>query len=409
MKFSLFLITFYLLFTFHFEARSQAFGFRMPESEKMAKIPFEYINNFIVLKVQFNGQVPLNFIFDTGAENTLITKKEIIDIFGIPLGRTFTVLGSDLKTELKAHLIQGISLSTENLRADKQDILVLDEDYINFESMLGIQIHGIAAADLFKRLVVKIDYLNQELVLYRSKPDFVKKYQQLDLEMIKSKPYINTITSVSNNIEINTKLLIDTGANISLLLNISSNEKLELPEHVISGNIGVGLGGVLEGYLGRVQKLNFGSYAFDNIIGSFQEESDSIITSSLVQRNGIIGNQLLNRFTIMIDYLNEKLYIKPRRKWKRAFQYDKSGFFFIITDIQKNKIVVQNILENSPASEAGFQKGDVIKSINNISFNLMNLNVLNRKMSRKAGKKIKIKFLRKGQKRVKTIVLRDIL
>ncbi len=387
----------------------QAFGFQIPKNQKMVKIPFDYINNFIIIDIKFNDQIPLKFIYDTGAENTLITKREIIDIFGIPLGRTFTVIGSDLKTELTAHLVQGISLSTENIRAEKQDILVLEEDYIDFERLIGMQIHGIAAADLFKRLFVKIDYVHQELVLYKSKPDLSKKYEEIAIEIIKSKPYVKTRTTITEAIDLNTKLLIDTGADMSLLLNVSSDDQLQLPDEVISSNIGIGLGGFLEGYLGRVKSLELGSFTFENIIGSFQEESDSLDNRVLVKRNGIIGNQLLNRFTVMIDYMNAKLYLKPRRKWKKGFDFDRSGFFFIMTDIEKNRIVVQNIIEKSPAYESGFQKGDVIKSINGISTNFLSFNILTKMMSRKPGKKVKIKFLRKGQTMVKTIVLRDIL
>ena len=43
------------------------------------EIPFEYVNNFIIVNVVFNRLFPLKFVFDTGAENTILTRKEITD------------------------------------------------------------------------------------------------------------------------------------------------------------------------------------------------------------------------------------------------------------------------------------------------------------------------------------------
>ncbi|HOY18537.1 MAG TPA: hypothetical protein PLC89_14620, partial [Haliscomenobacter sp.] len=45
--------------------------------ETHVDIPFDYENNFIVIKLMFNDIFPLKFIFDTGAENTILTKREI--------------------------------------------------------------------------------------------------------------------------------------------------------------------------------------------------------------------------------------------------------------------------------------------------------------------------------------------
>ena len=41
-------------------------GFNLPPGQRQVDIPFEYSNNFIILTVNFNGILPLKFIFDTG-------------------------------------------------------------------------------------------------------------------------------------------------------------------------------------------------------------------------------------------------------------------------------------------------------------------------------------------------------
>ena len=80
-------------------------------------IPFEYENNFIIIKVMFNDIFPLKFIFDTGAENTILTKREITDLFQIDYQKRFTIYGSDLSQTLYAYLVRGISFRIGDMRA----------------------------------------------------------------------------------------------------------------------------------------------------------------------------------------------------------------------------------------------------------------------------------------------------
>ena len=50
--------------------------------KKPIELPFEYHNNFIVLNVRMSG-LPMKFIVDTGAEHTIIMKREITDMLGM--------------------------------------------------------------------------------------------------------------------------------------------------------------------------------------------------------------------------------------------------------------------------------------------------------------------------------------
>ena len=58
-------------------------GFYLTNGKKRADIPFEFVNNFIVITLNFNGKLPLRFIYDTGAEHTILNKREIGDFLGL--------------------------------------------------------------------------------------------------------------------------------------------------------------------------------------------------------------------------------------------------------------------------------------------------------------------------------------
>ena len=365
-------------------------------------IPFEYKNNLILVNVIFNKVLPLKFIFDTGAENTILAKRSITDLMGISYEREFKVLGSDMKTELKAYLVRGINLNIENMVAPNQTMLVLDEDYFNFEELLGEQIHGILGANVFKGLLVKINYERKVLTLMKSgmgKPTY-DSYQMLPIIIEKNKPYLETFIRTQNDTTIKVKLLLDTGAMLALLLNTDSHPGLKPPENAVSGNIGAGLGGFLTGHVGRVSALNFGDYQCNEVVTNFQDLEEGMDTTLLRGRNGIIGNMVLSRFEVIIDYPASKLYLLPNKSYHKEFKFDKSGMTIIAADFQLNKFIVHSVMPGSPAALAGIIPGDEIRKVNFVPAGMLSLERINQIFRKDEGKKI-VLVIKRHKKRTK--------
>ena len=394
----LYFCLFILGFSTPFVGYSQSLGFEFNEKTQVETLPFEYINGFIVVEIVFNQTFPLKFIVDTGASNTIIAKKEIVSIFNLPYGRTFEVYGADLSTVLYAHLVKDVHLSAANLKAPHQDILVLEEDYFDFQRITGLDIHGVLGADMFRNHVMQIDYKKGILSLHRlhSKTIKYRGYKEIDLVIQKSKPYVVAKTRLSNNTVLDTKLLIDTGASTALLLDTNSDESLILPESIIPDTLGFGLGGNMKGYIGRVSSFQLGKFKFDGVICRFQQvPKDSV--RKFVARNGIIGNHILDRFSVILDYPQQRLFIKPTRRWKRSFSFDKSGINFISVGLHNRTYYVNSIIPGSPADLAGVQAGDIIQQINNLPNGLLTFNSINRILHGKSGKKVKVKVKRENQ------------
>lgn len=379
---------------------------------RRVEFPFEYKNNFIVIDVIFNKSFPLKFIFDTGAEHSILTRREITDIMRIPYRRRFTVLGSDMKTELTAYLITHIHLKIAHTVMNNKALLVLEEDYFKFEEMTGVKIHGILGADLFKGFIVKIDYQRQKITLYSAKYfnlDDPEDWIQHPINIQRHKPYFNTNIDLMQDTTLDVKLLLDTGASLPLLINTNTHPSLKPPENAIAGNVGVGLGGHLEGFVGRVESIDLAGMQMKNVLTSFQELSPELDTTFLNGRNGIIGNEILSRFTVIIDYPRELLYLKPNSRFKKAFKYDRSGLVLIATGSNLNTITVQRVVPNSPADRAGLQKGDVLKAINGFPIGLLGLSGSSNIFKKREGKKIKLKVKRNKKKLKKVFYLENLI
>ncbi len=378
---------------------------------KKVDIPFEYENNFIIVKVIFNDVFPLKFIFDTGAEHTILTRREITDLLQINYDRQFKIKGADLSTNLYAYLARGVKLTIHNMIAENRAILVLEEDYFRFEEFGGINVQGIIGADLFRRYVVKIDYRRKVITIYD--PHYFKQpdndFEEIPVEFHRNKPYLFAGTIFAKDTIPQAKYLMDTGASIALLLYINGQPNVELPPQFITTKIGMGLGGYLEGFLGRTKQLEIGKFPLEDVITNFQEIPPDADTTYLNGRNGIIGNQILNRFTIVVDYINSKVYFKSEKKFRQKFQYDKSGIILAASGINLNIFTVVDIIKNSPAEKAGILIGDEIKKVNGIPTILLRLESILERFRGKSGKTVHLLIQRNNAKIKKHIVLQDLI
>ena len=386
-------------------------GFVMPQGRKQVEIPFEYSNNFIILTVRFNGILPLRFIFDTGAEFTILSQKGITDMFKMPYEQVYQVAGSDLSTPLTAYLVRRVRLEIpEKAYALSEDILVLEEDYFRFEEYAGVQVHGILSANAFSRYIIKINY--QRRVIQLTEKSIFKTpsdYSALPIEIYKNKVYLNTALNVQQDLVVPVKLLIDTGAGLPLLLFTNTHPLLSPPPNAIISNIGMGLGGFLEGFTGRVSKLEIGPFKQQQIVTYFQEIDTAQTLGFLNKRNGLIGNNILNHFYVILDYQDGIMWLKPNRLYKEQFLFDRSGINMIATGEKFDKFMVHNLVPNSPATEVDLRPGDIILKIGNKPSVFMTLGTAQRIFLKKPGKKVTLTVLRDGEKLKKTIVLRDLL
>lgn len=375
-------------------------------------IPFEYREGFILVDVMFHHVFPLKFIFDTGAGHTILLKKKYADILKIPYQKRVRLMGSDMSEDIFAHISRNIPLQVMNTTVAKQDIVVLENDVLLLDEFIGTKVDGILGIEFFRDFIIQIDYNKQLLVLYNPdsfNPKLVKGFETLDLEIYQYKPYLNTFIEISKGNMLTTKLLIDTGAALSLLLHHNTDTLMVLPETIIAGNIGKGLGGEIDGYRGKIDQLALGKVNMYNIIVSFQDLEHVTLEQEKIVRNGIIGNLLLERFTTFIDLNSNKLYLKPNKKFDRPFEFDKSGIVVYAFGNNLQQYYVKNVIENSPAAKVDIRPGDIIIKMNHWSTKLFSLNFINRKLAGKSGNKIKLTLIRDGKRIKKSFYLKDFL
>jgi hypothetical protein len=204
------------------------------------------------------------------------------------------------------------------------------------------------------------------------------------------------------------RMLIDTGAALSVLFHHNTDSLLEYRGDIVKGSLGKGLGGDIEGFSGKIHRFSVGSFIFRNIISSFQLLDETTLRQDQLTRNGLIGNLMLSRFDIILDLADRKIHVKAHKKYNEDFEFDKSGLTLFAFGPQLNQYYVRHIVEGSPAEEAGFQEGDVIVKMGCWPSRMLNLQQINHRLSGKTGKKLSFIIRREGVKMSKSIVLREL-
>jgi len=389
---------------------AQSLLYDISDGAQKVIIPFEYQNNFIIINVSFGDNINVKFIVDTGAEFSMFTIKDIADILGLKYVRSVKILGADYQTLLKAYLTEGIDFKIGRLNLIKKNLLVLKDEFLQYDILTELNVVGLIGSDILSNFIVKIDYENKFITLI--KPQFFrpsKKLKTLALDIWRQKPYVHVACQLKRNQTDTLKFLLDTGAGLSMLLLNNTHPSITVPEKTINGRLGMGLGGYLEGVIGRIPSIQFGSYKFNSPVCNFQEPPIIPDSLSIYKRNGIIGNGILSRFDIYFDYIHANLYYTPNSNVVKEIEYDKSGILILATGYNFNKYIIKDLTPNSPAVMADIRPGDRIVNINHWPSFLINAQFITKMLSKEEGKLIKLTLKRDGKRIKKEFRLKNLI
>jgi predicted aspartyl protease len=383
----------------------EKFGFYFKgKRQKTAKIKFELYSNLIVVKVRINKSDTLNFILDTGVSSLIITDPSMAKKLNLDFSRQVRINGAGEKDFINANVSIGHTIDLGFVKAERQNLVVLEDDILKLSEYMGIPIHGIFGHDLFDRFVVTIDFGSRELYL-RNHDKFKPKKsmgEQYPLVVTQSKPYIEAIELAQNDENDFTKLrlVIDTGAGHALLLNTQDNSPIHLPDKVIRANLGRGLNGNIDGHIGRIEKFRIGKYEFKDVLASFPDSLSFSLkfNENFDGRQGSIGGEFLRRFVITFNYRDGYLLLKPlRSKYRETFEHDMSGMEVRAKGNLFSDFTVTFVTPGSQADLAGIKENDQIIFMNNKHFKELNINDIYKNLSKKEGTDIELFVRRNGE------------
>ena len=381
----------------------------------------------MVIPVEVNG-TKLTFLLDTGVSSTIMFSLSEIDSLALNDSKLIRLRGLG-----EGGSIPALKSSLNKIKIGKvtdvnHTIFVVFDKSLSLSKRMGIPIHGIIGHDFFKNLVVKTNYNTRKIFLYAPE-NYIekecKKCEVFDLTFHNKKPYLNVTNFYGNESDVFT-LLIDSGSSDAIWLFDNAILEINLNNKWFDDFLGQGLSGDIFGKRSKIPKMSIGNFEMTNIKVAFPNKESIENIKLFKERDGSIGGELLNRFTIIMNYPLKKISLKKNNKFKDPFHYNMSGLtikhdgLVLIKnkrDSFKNrsneidgatqitlsstydfslepKYVISEIRKESPSYLAGIKVGDEILSVNGTQAYQYNLYQIIGLFSSKAGKRITLKIKR---------------
>ena len=174
------------------QVQGQVPGFFGKGTKNKVKLPFLSSNSLILVPVSVNGHTPIYFLLDTGVKANLLFSKALGDTLGLSYTRRIGMVGADGLSTVWAQISPINTLDLGELEGKLQSLLVLEEDFLELESVIGVPVYGILGYEFFKYNTVKIDYDESEISFYRPEALAWKSplYRRLPLQLEDGKAYI---------------------------------------------------------------------------------------------------------------------------------------------------------------------------------------------------------------------------
>jgi hypothetical protein len=370
-----------------------------PAAKHITTVPFRMLSGGIVIIKARLSQFPdtLNFIFDTGSG-------------GISLD-SMTTITLGIKGSLSDKTIRGIAgirqvkfaynhkLHLPGLTVDSLNFHINDYDVLT--SAYGEKIDGIIGYSFINRYILKIDYDSLKMHVYSKGTIKYPRGGFLLRPLLTSIPVMNA--ELRDDRDVTTRFYFDIGAGMCLLLSndFAADSAFTKPKRKWFTTQAEGLGGKAPMKLGVIKQVKIGPYRFRNVPTYIFDDQFNV--TSYPYLGGLIGNDLLRRFNLIINYEKRDIYMMPNSHFKDVFDYSYTGIGMYVID---GEIRIIDVMPGSPAEAAGFKSEDIIMAVeNNFSQSIQAY----KNLMQSPGQKLKVLILREGEPMILTLKVKSIL
>jgi hypothetical protein len=346
----------------------------------ITQVPFTtFTGGVVVVRALLVGYPDtLNFIMDTGSGGISLDSTTCIRLDITPVLTDKLIMGIGGIRQLR--YVNNRSLKLGGLQVDSLNFHVSDYDILS--SVYGDRIDGIIGYSFLSRYIVKIDYDSSQMYVY-SKGNI--KYPNGGFAF---KPTIVNLPVQSamlrDSREMTPRFYFDTGAGLCLLLNSDfiKDSMLLYPDKKPLPTQAQGMGGKANMQITVLKEFKMGPYRFRNVPTHIFDDEYNV--TSYPYLAGLIGNDVLRRFNIIMNYDKKIFYLTPNSHYRDQFDYSYTGLGLYWID---GEIKVGDVMKDSPAEKAGLKVDDVVIGINdNLSQNLQ----IYKSMLQNTGDRVKI-------------------
>jgi predicted aspartyl protease len=271
-------------------------------------VPIEVLyGGLIFVKVQINDQ-PMSFIFDTGAEFTLLNSSRVSKLGLQAFGTFATGAGGG---DVVVSYIKNVTTKLGDATVSDQIIAAVLLDAL--EGPLRRPIDGILGYDFISRFVIEIDYIHQQMRLHdRAKYKHTGAGKPIPITLEDSTPYLDAAIEVPDKGKVPGHFVLDTGCLCQIQLFgpfVDEHELLSVFPQAKQAGYSAGAGGATQQLTATVPALVLG----DQVIKDAQAQlsRDQSGATADPESAGLIGSLVFNRYILVLDYSAKRFFLDP--------------------------------------------------------------------------------------------------
>lgn len=249
---------------------------------------------------------------------------------------------------------------------------------------------GIFGFHFMENKVIGIDFVNQLLYITESTQSLpLNDFQKIPFELKDKKIIIDAAVQFTDNFTYNGKFVVDTGSDNTL--NFTSDfakiVKLDtiIKNKVHRNSIAMGIGNYSSNFSFNLPKLSIADSPIHNVFVDYSVDESGALSSSN-NYDGIIGNSILERFDILIDYTTNHLYLKPNKRFITKESNEQLLFSLLPTESPVNGWLVHSKVSSPHFDKNELQLGDVITHVNGQNVNELKITNFIKQQKKKTNK-----------------------
>jgi PDZ domain/Aspartyl protease len=361
--------------------------FVQPASRLITTFPMTLFTGGVILIKARLGDFPdsLNFILDTGSGGISLDSTTCLRLKLNPLPSDKTILG--IAGIRQVRFLYNEVLNLPNLSVDSMNFHVNDYDILS--EVYGEKIDGIIGYSFFSRYIVDINYDSLRVSVYSKGTFRYPRGGYLLRPLIPNLPIMNVETIDAR--KVNGRYYFDTGAGLCALFStdfISDSNLLDNRKKFYLTQA-QGLGGKATMRLTTLKDLKVGPYRFRKVPVYLFDDNFNV--TSYPNLCGLLGNDILRRFNVVLNYDRRCICLTPNSHYYDQFDYSYTGVSIYWED---GVIRVGDVMTDSPGEKAGLKVDDILLAVNN---NFSNSIQAYKALLQNTGDKLKLIVRRDGE------------
>lgn len=373
--------------------------FQFAFSGNVAQVPVEISDHLVLVPIRVNGARPSWFLLDTTSATSSLD-----DVRAVALG-----LLSPGSSNSSSKSLPKATLEFPDLKVSIPALAL--GSFGDLSSRVGRAVQGILGADVLSHFVVVIRYDRQTLQLYDPKSFQYKGAGiKLKTQILGGAPAFDAKFNIRHRGTLHGLFAIGTGQAEAMKFSPSfaaahGFSTLEQKTILFSP---LDSTGDFDDRLGRVQSLQFGKITLQDPFAIFPGPSEHSSPGTSSDVAGALGGEILDRFTLVLDYPGQLAIFEPNPHFTDPFVTDMSGLVLVATPPDYRAFGIDRVIEKSPAALAGIAVGDMLEKIDGNPASDYSLSDV-RALLRQDGTEHTLTVLRSGQHLQFTLKLKPLV